>query len=302
MIPKDKAFNLTAMYLYICDIYGHELQYHCQRFSNNKNPEFTDQEIMTIYLFVMAYEKRFKVKQIYQFAQDYLLSWFPKLPSYVAFVNRLNNLSEAFKILVISSIPIISKGHELSVVSVLDSVPIITCSGKRNGKVARDITDKTFSATKSMWYFGLKMHFLGFFRAGKLPLPESIVLTQASENDLNVFKQNWSNIVNRLFYGDKIYFDPLYFEQLRKTNNSTMYIPVKGIKNNPDCIKQWDRAADDLFSQAVSRIRQPVESFFNWLQEKTEIQNASKVRSTKGLLVHIFGRLAAAFLFLVFNS
>ncbi len=48
MIPKDKAFNLTAMYLYICDIYKHELQYHCQRFSNNKNPEFTDQEIMTI--------------------------------------------------------------------------------------------------------------------------------------------------------------------------------------------------------------------------------------------------------------
>jgi len=33
---------------------------------------------------------------------------------------------------------------------------------------------------------------------------------------------------------------------------------------------------------------------FNWLEEKTGIQRASKVRSYNGLLVHVFGRLAAA--------
>ncbi|MCI5120215.1 MAG: transposase, partial [Candidatus Electrothrix sp. AUS4] len=38
--------------------------------------------------------------------------------------------------------------------------------------------------------------------------------------------------------------------------------------------------------------------------EKTGIQTASKVRSTQGLLVHVFGKLAAAMLMLtpVFNS
>ena len=47
----------------------------------------------------------------------------------------------------------------------------------------------------------------------------------------------------------------------------------------------------------VSFVRQPIESFFNWLNEKTQIQKASKVRSSKGLLVHIFGRIAACLLF-----
>ncbi len=58
-------------------------------------------------------------------------------------------------------------------------------------------------------------------------------------------------------------------------------------------------AADQLYSTAVSKVRQPVESMNNWIQEKTGIEIASKVRSTKGLLVHVFGRLCAAFELLV---
>jgi hypothetical protein len=61
-------------------------------------------------------------------------------------------------------------------------------------------------------------------------------------------------------------------------------------------------AADSLFSKAVSKVRQPIESLFNWIGEKTGIQCASKVRSYRGLLVHAFGRLAAAMLLLSFNS
>ncbi|HYE35603.1 MAG TPA: hypothetical protein VEB01_09325, partial [Methylocaldum sp.] len=49
-------------------------------------------------------------------------------------------------------------------------------------------------------------------------------------------------------------------------------------------------AADRLFSTAVSRVRQPIEALFNWIQEKTGIEAASKVRSSRGLLVHVFGR------------
>jgi hypothetical protein len=64
--------------------------------------------------------------------------------------------------------------------------------------------------------------------------------------------------------------------------------------------KQRKKAADDLFSKAVSSVRQPIEAFFNWLIEKTDIQRASKVRSTKGLLVHVFGKIAAAFINLIF--
>jgi len=41
---------------------------------------------------------------------------------------------------------------------------------------------------------------------------------------------------------------------------------------------------------------------FNRIQEKTNIQMASRVRSYNGLMVHISGRLAAAMFLMVFNS
>ena len=64
--------------------------------------------------------------------------------------------------------------------------------------------------------------------------------------------------------------------------------------------KNRDKAVNDLFSIAVSRVRQPIESLFNWLIQKTDIQKASKVRSSKGLLIHIFGKIASAFINLIF--
>jgi hypothetical protein len=184
----------------------------------------------------------------------------------------------------------------------LDSIPIITCSGKRAGKVAREITDKGYCSTKSMYYYGLKLHALAFYRPNHLPFPEQFQLTPASENDLNLFKQAWDGIENRTFFGDKIYNDSEYFQQKGNNHNSFMLTPIKAIKGQDELLKQRDKAANDLFSTAVSKIRQPIESLFNWLIEKTDIQRASKVRSTKGLMVYIFGRLAAAFIPLIFNS
>jgi hypothetical protein len=70
------------------------------------------------------------------------------------------------------------------------------------------------------------------------------------------------------------------------------------VRNNQ---KQFDKAANDLFSRAVSTVLQPIEAFFQWLIEKTDFQRASKVRSTNGILVHVFGKLAAAFIYLIFN-
>jgi hypothetical protein len=51
----------------------------------------------------------------------------------------------------------------------------------------------------------------------------------------------------------------------------------------------------------VSTVRQPVEAFFSWLNEKTNIQNAKKVRSEQELLLLCFGKIAIALMALVFN-
>src|SRR5476651_790327 len=150
MIPKAKALRLIAIYLYICKLHNEELKYLSQRYTNNDNPEFTDQEIMTIYLFSVQQEQRFNISQIYDYADQYLRSWFPALPSYQAFNNRLNRLSEAFKVVAAHSFKTFVPLECNTDVSLLDSMPIMTCSGKRSGKVAAEITDKGYCSTKSL--------------------------------------------------------------------------------------------------------------------------------------------------------
>jgi hypothetical protein len=300
MISQVKADKLIKIYFQVCEKYENELKFSCMRFSNNDEPEFTDQEAMTIYLFCVNQEQRMKIKQIHSFANDYLRSWFPRLPSYSAFDNRLNRLSEAFKQLAGSLLTEYKPSTCSDDESVLDSLPIITCSGKRIGKVASEITDKGYCSTKSMYYFGLKLHALAFKHPNKLPFPEQLLVTPASENDLTVFKNAWEGIENRTFYGDKIYHNVDYFNNLTSSKNSIMLTPIKGVKNQSEWEKNFDRAYNDLFSKAVSTIRQPIEAFFNWLIEKTDFQRASKTRSTAGLLVHVFGKISAAFISLIF--
>jgi hypothetical protein len=57
-------------------------------------------------------------------------------------------------------------------VSLVDSLPIVTCKGRnRKGKVARELADKGFCSTKGMYYYGLKLHALGFPQKGPYTLP-----------------------------------------------------------------------------------------------------------------------------------
>jgi hypothetical protein len=297
MITEDNKDKLIEIFFYICEKFENDLQYYVQRYSNNDNPEQTDQEIMCIYIYVIFQEQRFKCKQIHRFANEYLRSWFPKLGTYAAFNNRLNRLCEAFAHLVRHLCTEFKPQGCSTDESISDSLPIITCSAKRSGKVATELTDKGFCSTKGMYYYGVKLHALAFHNKGHLPFPEQLLVTPASENDLNVFRNAWSNIEDRTFYGDKIYLDKDFFSDFATSKNSIMLTPVKRIKNQSTWEKQFDRAANDLFSTAVSKVRQPIESLFNWLIEKTDFQRASKVRSTKGLIVHVFGKIAAAFIY-----
>lgn len=288
----DNHSKLIKIYLFVCDEYEKTLKYSVQRFSNNNKPRFTDQEIITLMLYCIAYEERFTVRQVYDFAVNHLRSWFPALPSYVAFDKRLNALSEAFRLLASKAAECVDDQGQAHLLC--DSMPIMTCSGKRHGKVAREVVDKGYCSTKSIYYYGVKLHLLGSGCAGTLPIPQGIVITQASENDLNVFRDNWSSLPGMVVFADKAYIDTAMSEQMA-TIDSEILSPVKHPKGTPEVIKQRDKAADDLFSRAVSSIRQPIESLFAWLIDKSGIQRASKVRSTAGLFTHIFAKLAALF-------
>ena len=297
---NNKDYKLIKIYYFVCQKYEESLQFECERFSNNNKPKLTDQELITIYLFVMHHQGIHKIKKMHQFATEYLLSWFPNLGSYQAFNNRLNRLSHIMNRLVEQLIEDFQPTDCSDTQCLLDSMPIITCSGKRCGKVAKEITDKGYCSTKGMYYYGLKLHALGFRRIDRLPHPEQIIFTPASVNDLTLYKEAWSEMNNRIFFGDKIYHDNDFFERMKQNFNSEMLTPVKAVKGMPVVLRKFDRAANDLYSRAVSKVRQPIEALFSWLIEKTDIQKASRVRSTKGLSLHVYGRLAAAFITLIF--
>ena len=149
-------------------------------------------------------------------------------------------------------------------------------------------------------YYGVKLHALAFRRLAKISFPEEIQITPASLNDLNVCKEAWSEKTNRNFFIYKIYIDKNFFSELEQEKNSIKMTPIERIKGQYWEIKNWNKASNDLFSTAVSRGRQPIESLFNWLIVKTVIQKASKVISTKCLIIHLFGKIAPAFISLIF--
>lgn len=300
-----KEIELIRLYYYFCTYYYSRLFCYAQRFSHNHSPgntKITDEELLTIYFYCRRYENRHLKKEIYDYAQRYLLSWFPNLPAYANFSARLNRLSDALTALAALQLDDLQDidSQYIGDVSLIDSLPVILCSGKRAGRVAPEISDKSYCATKNLYYFGVKLHTVAFSRTKKLPLPEFISVTPASENDLTAFYPILNKLQGRNIFADKAYADKNLNEQLFKDINAYIYTPVKLVKNESTKIRQFKKAADDLFSTAVSRVRQPIESLFNWMIEKTKIQTASKVRATAGLMTHIFGSIVTALLFWLF--
>lgn len=303
MIPKDKSLKLIELYMYVCKQYEESLKYYCQRYSNNSVPVFSDEEILTIYLFVGSEQHYTKVKDIHNFAKEYLLDWFPKLVSYQTFDYRLNRMTGAVTELLKQLTCVYKPADCDEDTIVVDSMPIMTCTGRnREGKVATEITDKGYCATKNMYYHGLKLHLVGYRRKGHIPFPYQIALSAASENDLTVFKRECvPAITGKNIFADKAYRDNDFWEQQRQMFGNTLLAPVKAVKGASEQERQRNKAADELYSAAVSSVREPVEAFFGWLNEKTNIQRASKCRSTAGLLIHTIGKIAIALITLVFN-
>lgn len=290
------VLQLIQLYLYVSEIYEEELQWHCQRFTKNQSkPSFSDQELLTTYLFSMAYERRFRIKDIHSYIYRHWKSWFPSLPDYTAYVMRLNRLAPVFPVLVEQLVhKYEADGVAVTrLIALTDSMPIITCSGKRKGKVALELCDKGYNSTKKMHYFGLKLHGIGFYRQGTLPKIDLLQVGPASQHDLEAQRQILGNTKGVAVFADKAFCDT-DLKNFFADNNGELLTPIKYKKGQPLQDKQRHKAADDLFSTAVSKIRQPIESLFNWLIEHTDIQRAAKVRSTKGLIVHVFGRIAAA--------
>ncbi len=303
----DWQLFLVELYNEVCESYDYELSYHCQRLSNNYQPKFSDCEVITCYLFGLI-KKRHELTEIHGYIAEHWSSWFPNLPVYKNFVVRLNNLHAVFPVFLnrlqqrfILPNWLIAGLRDGKLEGVTDTMPIIMAQGSRSyhAKVATEFANRGYCATKKLKYHGVKFSFLGIFIPKRLPLPKYSILSPAADSDLTLFKEQIApTLFNMRVFADKIYNDDALEAYLREEQNVEL-LPIQK-RNRGQMILHAD---DELFNTMKSQCRQPVESFFNWIHQKTGIQAASKVRSTKGLFSHVWGRLTAAFLILImFNS
>lgn len=290
-----KAIKLIEIYYRVCQIYNEYLWQNVQRFSPNGNQgEITDQELMCIYLFCLIEEQKMEKKAMHRFIKDYWADWFPNLPSYQTFCDRLNRLEAAFEGLISYLIAIYLPDIEQDFsIFIGDSMPIITCSGKRKAKVAPDLCTKSYCSSKNMWYYGVKLHTLGHKREQKLAFPIFMGITPAHVHDLSAIREELAKFPLACVVLDKAYCDQSLAQSF-EGQNRTLLCPIKMQKGESEAIKQRDKAYQDLYNRKVSSLRQPIEAFFSWIEQKFQIQRASKVRAKAGLALHVFAKLAAA--------
>ena len=289
--------NLIKLYCAVCDN-SSTMEAVTQRQSNNFRPQFSDEECKTVYLWSIS-QRRFEKKTIYNCTQNHLLEWFPKLPSYQAFSDRLNSLAPAFQVLAEHWLSIIGANVHEPMEYIVDSCPVILAKGPRSGhaKVAGELCRKSYNSSRQEWYYGMKLHVFAVRKPGRLPVPLSVMASGAPQHDLPVAKQIVEDslcLKRGRLYADKAYADTVWAELLKNDHAVELLTPRK--RRNGDIL-----VSGDAFSSFVSSIRQPIECFFNWLNRLTNIQSASLVRSLSGLLLHVFGRVAAALISLIFN-
>ncbi len=282
--------RLIELYIKVSDLWEQGVWTSVQRFSNHDTYPLSDQEAVAIYIFGVM-NGHFNVKSIYNFTDKFLNGWFPNLGKYESYLHRINKISASFIAIIDYLVEDLEQLFPIdSSRKLLDSMPIMMANNQRSSsaKVALEIADKGYCDTKKTYYHGVKLHMIGNDRDFTIPTPNIIGITPASCHDLTAFKMIAHEFHECNIFMDKAYLDSSLQRTLRQENQVICAIPVKLKKGQ----KILD-SADKLYSTAVSRVRQPIESLFNWLNEKTGIQKASKVRSSKGLMVHIFGKLAA---------
>ena len=233
---------------------------------------------------------------MHQFIKQYWSEYFPKLPSYQTFVARLNYLEPTFQSLGGELQARLRVSHIPEIDHVIDSFPVMLARGCNayTATVARETANIGYCASKKLYFYGVRLHAIARRRSGQLPCPEQIWLREASCHDLRSVKEQAPELPTTTLLADSAYDHGAFREQL-VAQGTALHTP----KKTP--IGKELTQGEKIYNRCVSRLRQPIEGLFNWLNKKTGLQNAGTVRSNDALKIHCFGKLTVAYMFLVFN-
>lgn len=163
-----------------------------------------------------------------------------------------------------------------------------------SARVARQVADVGYCAAKKTYFHGIRLHCLAMRRFARLPNPSQIWLGEASHHDSTAAREQHLQLPNTTLIADLAYPETQFDQSLRQQNTHLL----TGCKKPKG--KDLTKFAK-YHNRLIAKFRQPIESLFNWINEKTHIQTASKVRSANALMLHCWGKLAVALFLLVFN-
>jgi hypothetical protein len=110
---------------------------------------FTDEEVICIYLWGVM-DKRFEIRAIYADIQRQLPAWYPKLPSYRGYVQRLNWVAGVFAPLLEALRDTFPNTKVRQEIRLMDAMPIRLAHAKRSrrARVAPELANKGYCAVK----------------------------------------------------------------------------------------------------------------------------------------------------------
>lgn len=287
--------QLIQLYLFVCHIYDTRSDTCFQRQSNNRNPQFTDHELVCIWFFG-HFNDKFTKRQIYDLIALDWTAWFPHLPKYQTFCYRLNLLEQTFQSIGAELFAHLHQAQPPELDHLIDSFPVMLAQHGHaySAKVARELANTGYCAAKKTYFHGVRLHCIASRRFLKLPTPTQIWLCEASHHDSTAAREQLIELPNTTLIADLAYPETEFKLSLTE-QNTRLYTGCKKPKGK-DLTK-----FEKYHNRLISKFRQPIESLFNWINEKTHLQTASKVRSANALMIHCWGKLAVAFYLLVFN-
>lgn len=178
-------------------------------------------------------------------------------------------------------------------------MPVILSKRLHSACVATTIADKDYFSTEKTLLTRLQ----NAPHCGRLAaLAGTNSVCPGKGNDLTTLWAESAYLPSGCLVGDKAYASAPPSEQLETDQHLTPRTPAK-LKKSP----KYLYAAHKGYSTHVSRMRQPIESLFNWFIKKPyrrpdQIQNGAKIRLEKGAVLHCLGRFAAGLHIIFFNS
>ena len=235
----DWESTLIQIYVFVHEDFGPDVYALGQRQSNNHTPRFTDEEVVTIYMFGLIKGRR-TLREIHTYVVDHLSKWFPHLPSYGGYVQRLNRLSDVFAALTEKTLDAVFGTGVIASRRLVDSFPIILAHAKRSARAraAPERADKGYCSSKNLYDYGVKLHVVAKSRPGGLPVPDRISADAASSNDRTAIQPvlptlHVPPLHGGVLVGEKAYASQPLRAELIQAQNLELIPPKKKAKGQP---------------------------------------------------------------------